>query len=330
MSDPEQIVDEKSIGVYCLANDEALEWFQAFVRSFRKFNPVLPLTVIPYNADVFKLAALRAEFNFTLMDQATAAWFDAIADRVAGQNISGGTFRKLSCFLGGYDSFMFFDSDIVVTMPFDGLMAAFDQSPYDVVYFDTDMMVFKPEFAREMMAKYNAFGFNSGAFMSRKTAISEVEILAAVASGEKIREDFACWGEQPFLNYLFQVSRCRMTHVNRLAPELTFKPKSWMPFRHDSTNGSFLDPELGRLPLIHWAGDEYPTMTRKEIFLEFRTFGMSDAERASYRREFYFRRFRKHLKHTLLKTRLFGGWLERREAASAKNTGESGPPPFPE
>lgn len=300
-------------GAYCLANDEALEWFQAFVRSFRKSNPSLPLTVIPYNSSISKLAALRTQFDFDLMEEASAARFDAIAPRVAGQNIAGGTFRKLNCFTGVFDPFFFFDSDIVVTMPLQRLMRAFEQTTYDLVYFDTDMMVFKPDFASEMMGKYDQFGFNSGAFITRKRAVDEAKILAAVSTGEAIRDQFACWGEQPFLNYLLQVSGCRMTHVNRLAPELTFKTKAWMPFKYDQEQKCFIDLERGCFPLIHWAGDEYPTMIRAEVFLQYRTLGMCETERARYRRGFYYRRFRRRLKSTMQKSPFFGRWLARRD-----------------
>lgn len=89
---------KRKTGVYCLANDHALEWFQAFVRSLRKFNPALPLTVIPYNREMSRLKALQETFRFSVMDEATASRFDAIAPRVAGQNNPGGTFRKLCCF----------------------------------------------------------------------------------------------------------------------------------------------------------------------------------------------------------------------------------------
>jgi hypothetical protein len=145
------------------------------------------------------------------------------------------------------------------------------------------------------MAKYHAFGFNSGAFMSRKTAISEDEIMAAVISGEKIRDDFAIWGEQPFLNYLFQVSHRQLTHANALLPDLTFKPKVWMPFHYSSTRKCFLDPEHGRLPFIHWAGEEYPGMMKPEVFLEYRTLGMNPSEKQKYRRRFYYLRLRHDL-----------------------------------
>jgi hypothetical protein len=104
-----------------------------------------------------------------------------------------------------------------------------------------------------------------------------------------------------------------MTHVNRLAPELTFKTKVWMPFAEDARKQQFLDPEEGVFPLIHWAGDEFPTMVRERIFLEYRTLGLSPAERAGYLRHFYYRRYRAQLKAAMKKSRWFAGWVERRD-----------------
>lgn len=300
-------------GVYCLANDDALEWFQAFVRSYRKFHAALPLTIIPYNSRMQKLQALAGQYSFSVMDENCASHFDHIAPRVAGQFISGNTFRKLACFLGEYDYFLFLDSDIVLTMALENIFADFAESTYDLVYFDTDIQIFKQDFAREMMEKYNQFGFNSGAFFARKLALNESSILSAVASGEQIRDQFDCWGEQPFFNYLCQVSHCQMTHIHRLAPQMTFKPKVWSPFIYDAQTDLYQDPERGQLPLIHWAGYEWPSMPCPEVFLKFRTLGMSITERRRYMRHFYYRRLRAALKERLIKSALFSGWLTRRD-----------------
>lgn len=216
-------------------------------------------------------------------------------------------------FLGEYDDFAFFDSDIAVLMDYEDLFEAFQNAPYDLVYFDTDLLVFKLPFARKMMAEYNAFGFNSGAFLSRKTAITEDQILAAVVTGEKIRDDFAIWGEQPFINYLFQVSRCRLTHANALAPELTFKTKSWIPSHYDATTGHLVDVESGRFPFFHWANEEYPTMRKPEIFLQYRTSGMAPTEKRSYLWQFYYRRLRAKSKAFLRQAGIFGTLLEKRD-----------------
>lgn len=296
---------QKKIGVYCLANDEALEWFQAFVRSLRKHDPLLPLTVIPYNTSMAGLKALQTQFNFSVMDEAAASRFDAIAGRVAGKHIAGGTFRKLNCFFGKYDSFFFLDSDIAVTCSLMPFLQAFESAACDFVYFDSDIsMSYTPDFACRMQAEYGSPGFTSGTFIARRGCVTEAEIMAAVESGEKVRDFFSIWGEQPFLNYLFDVTRRRKLPGEALVPGITDLPSA-MDFRHDAANDIYVDPKGRLIPFIHWAGNEYPTMVRPEVFLRFRTLGLTDAERRQYHWIFFYRRFRRKLKERLLGFKLF-------------------------
>ncbi len=303
---------QDKIGVYCLASDEVLEWFQAFVRSLRKHDPSLPLTVVPYNSSVTRLKALQASFSFKMMDEVAATRFDAIAHRVAGQRIAGGTFRKLSCFFGEYDTFLFLDSDIVVTRSVEPFLKACEKVACDFVYFDSDIsMAYTPEFARKMAAEYGSPGFTSGTFIARRGTVTEMEIMAAVDSGEKIRDNFSIWGEQPFFNYLLDVTRRRKIPANMLVPGITDLPSA-MDFSHDSKRDEYVDAKGRQIPFIHWAGSEYPTMVRPEVFLRHRTLGMGGWERMSYRLTFYYRRFRSNLKGVLLGSKWFKSLLERR------------------
>jgi hypothetical protein len=304
----------RKIGVYCLANDVALEWFEAMVRSLRKYDPTLPLTVIPYNDSIARLKTLQPEFGFSIMDESAYTRFDAIADRVAGQHIAGGTFRKLSCYLGEYETFLFLDSDIVVTRSLQPFFNAFETANCDFVYFDTDMsMAYTPDFAGKMMAEYGAVGFNSGAFIARRGGFSEAEIMAVVASGEKIRDCFPIWGEQPFLNYLVDVTRHRKLAASALVAGTADKPWARIPLRRDADGEGYVDAEGHPMPFIHWAGCEWPTMFRPDIFLRYRTLGMGWKQRTGYRLNFYYRRFRRQLKDAFEKSRWLAGWVARRE-----------------
>jgi hypothetical protein len=301
-------------GVYCLANDAAGEWFEAFVRSLRKYNPTLPLTVLPYDSAITRLKNLQAQYHFDVMPEPDCTRFDAIAHRVAGQRLPGGTFRKLCCFFGTYDNFLFLDSDIVVAQPLRPFFDAFEKTAADFVYFDTDMtMVYTPEFARQMVAEYDSAGFNSGAFIARRGCFSVPEILAAVEAGEKIRDHFSIWGEQPFFNYLVDISRRRKQSAAGLLPGTTDKPWARVDFRYAADRDQYLDPAGRPMPFIHWAGCEWPTMYRPDIFLRFRTLGMRSGERWKYIGNFYYRRFRAQLKAHLKNSRFLSGWLARRE-----------------
>jgi hypothetical protein len=95
---------------------------------------------------------------------------------------------------------------------------------------------------------------------------------------------------------------------------MTFKPKVWSPFNYDVQAELYQDPERGQLPLIHWAGYEWPTMPCPEVFLKFRTLGLSITERRRYIRYFYYRRFRAVLKERMKKSSFFSGWMTRRDS----------------
>ncbi len=248
------------------------------------------------------------------MPEAEAARFDGIAHRVAGQRIAGGTFRKLCTFFGEYETFLFLDSDIVVTQSLKPFFAAFEKSATDFVYFDTDMtMVYTPDFAAKMIAEFGSAGFNSGAFLARRGCFTEAEILTAVESGEKIRDHFSIWGEQPFLNYLVDTTRRRQLPAAELVPGTTDKPWARMPFRHEDHRDLYLDAAGRGMPFIHWPGCEWPTMFRPEVFLRHRTLGMNGWERLAYRVNFYYRRFRANLKQALKCNPLLAGWVKRRD-----------------
>lgn len=314
MPAPVQPAKNLKNGVYCLANDEVLEWFQAFVRSFRHFNPELPLTVIPYNHSVKRLKDLESQFNFTVMSESAAAMFDGIAERVAGQRVGAGTLRKLCCFTGEYDTFFFLDSDIVVTMCFDRLFQAFEQASFDFVYFDTDITkVYKLEYARKMLSEYHSPGFNSGAFISRRASVIESEIMVAVESGGKVRDNFSLWGDQPFLNYLMDVNRRRMAHAYLLLPEITITPHGRIPVIYNPQTDQYLDTTDRLMPFVHWPGSEYPTMINPGLFLKFRMLGMTGWERLVYQWEFYYRRTRRQVRNAMEKSALFSGWVARRD-----------------
>jgi hypothetical protein len=301
------------VGVYCLANDEVLEWFQGFVRSLRKHEPGLPLTVIPYNASYSKLLALRSQFNFEVMSEAAFTRFDSIASRVAGQRIAGGTFRKLCCFFGEYETFLFLDSDIVVTGKLDMFLNTFDGAAADLVYFDSDItMAYTPEFGRRMAAEYGSPGFTSGSWIARRGCFTEAEIMSVVESGEKIRDQFSIWGEQPFFNYLFDVTRRRKIPSWTFDPHLVHEPSA-RDIRYNSKDDAYHDSRGRRIPFIHWAGCEWPTMFRPEIFLRHRTLGMGSLEKLVYVLNFYYRRFRRNLKDVMHRSPWFANWVKRRD-----------------
>jgi len=293
------------LGVYCLANDSVIEWFEAFVRSFRKSNPILPLTVIPYDKSVLRLNLLKGPFNFDIMDESECSRFDSLALKIRGGTKGAGMFRKYACFFGGYDQFIFLDSDIVVLSSLDYVLQAFANSSYDFLYFDSDMtMVYKPDFAVRMVAVYGSQGFNAGAFVSHKRAISELELFGIAESAREMNENFVTGCvDQPVLNYVFDILKRRVAHVTGVLPDVAISCWARTPFHYERKIDMAVDNQRKRVPFIHWAGCVYPSMVRKELFLRWRTADLSFVDCCYVSIKFHYNRGRTTLAQTLKKWR---------------------------
>ncbi len=302
-------------GVYCLANDTVIEWFEAFIRSYPLQNAGLPLTVIPFNENIPRLKALQKRFRFEMLEETDCRRFDGLAQAVLGTDRLAGAYRKFACFFGPYDEFLFLDSDVVVLTPLQRLFDAYNGADYDLVYFDFDMeMAYTPEFAARMLADHGSQGINTGAFLSRKGVLTEADLWSLAGEAAKVRAGLIAGVlEQSFFNLVFDVQRRRLTGMDKLLPELA--PKVWarQPFHYDRQHRIATNPDGKILPFIHWPGCGYPMMVRPEIFLEYRTLGMSGMERTRYLCEFYYRRLRRQWKYRLQKSRWVSGWVARRE-----------------
>jgi len=281
-------------GVYTLANNVTIEWFQAFIRSFRRANPTLPLTVIPYDTSISQLQALTKKHQFTIMEESECRRFDALEAVVMGENQKAPMFRKWACFFGRYTDFIFLDSDIIVTSALDEILDAFSTTSYDFLYFDAHLgAVYTPEAAPEMASKYGSVGFNAGAFASRKGTISYDELVEISQKAARDRNKFIIeQGDQPFLNYVFDTSRRRTICIDQVLPKFAAFAWARLPFTYDWKTNVAINSEGKIMPFIHWAGCVYPTMVRPEIFLRYRTSGFSFPARMRYYRVFYFRRYR--------------------------------------
>ena len=302
MSVPEKTIAGKKVGVYCLANDVVIEWFEAFIRSYQLQNATLPLTVIPFDKNISRLKSLQARFPFEILDEAKCRHFDSLANQVMGTNRLAGTYRKFAGFFGAYDEFLFLDSDIVVLTPLSRLLEAFSKTDQAFIYFEYQMdMVYGLALASRMIADYGSHGFNSGAYLSRKGAIHEADLWSLADKAAAVRDGLLPDVlEQSFFNFVLDVSRVRMAGINKLLPELASMATARQPLAYDHQKRTATTPDGKILPFIHWPGCGYPTMVRPEIFLYYRTLGMTAGERFNYLRQFYYLRWRRNLKRWLL------------------------------
>jgi hypothetical protein len=299
-------------GIYCLANDRVLEWFHALLHSYQLTNAVLPLVVIPYDRAVSHLRELAGKYNFTILEESACAKFDSLAVKIMGDPTGAGMFRKWAAFVDNqFDEFIFLDADIVMLEPLDQILDVFSKAPCDLVYFDTCMeWVYRPECAAEMVTRYQSPGMNAGAFVSRRNLITDEEIFATAELAARDRIKFvAGQRDQPFFNYVFDVSRRRRLNLTQLLPhmapfESVRQVLDWNPGTRKAR-----DAQGRTVPFLHWPGCNYPRILRKEIFLHFRLLGLSPVAHLSFLIKFHPARAAAILRFNLL--RLKGLWLDR-------------------
>lgn len=313
-------------GVYCLANDRVLEWFQMFVRSFRHFNPDLPLTVIPYDCVIDQLAQLAPQYNFRVLSEAAAAEFDPLEGIIKKIHKNKHIFRKWGTFFGEYDEFLYVDADVAVTGSLERIFAAFGKSEADFVYFDTDINeVYLPQFVEAMRAKYNSPGFNAGVYLSRKGVVTREQLWQKAEEGAGALHMFIPrLGDQPFLNWVMDTLQRRMVRIHNLCPgyaatiwaqssEFHVRWRGWLGFFTPQNPFTYFNSRRGwwlgifarkspliytlnhwqgcvlklPIPFVHWAGCGFPTMVQPEVFLHYRLLGVSPEEQIRYRQEFF-------------------------------------------
>src|SRR5262250_2265729 len=102
-----------SKGIYFLANNQVLDLAVAFLNSFRRFNPDTPLCLIPFDDNVDQITTLRSKYHFsTYRDSSVLRECDEISLRF--HNSTMGHYRKLACWKGEFEQFIYIDVDTVV------------------------------------------------------------------------------------------------------------------------------------------------------------------------------------------------------------------------
>src|SRR5262245_12241805 len=100
-------------GVYFLANDRILDVAISFLNSFRVYNPITALCLVPYGDDIEQLISLRERYNFTVWNDAPALrWCDEVSRAFHGCIV--GQYRKLAMWDGPFERFVYIDCDTVV------------------------------------------------------------------------------------------------------------------------------------------------------------------------------------------------------------------------
>lgn len=285
-------------GAYFIANDTVLDLTIAFLNSFRRSNPTLPLCLVPFNQSFDQVAKLQREYDFSIStDEACFRRCDAIAEKFHGRTL--GHYRKLATWQGPFDEFVYVDVDTVVLEPLEPLfrfLTEFDfMTSHGYVPWILKFVWHESIFTtRRLTHQQITFATNTGFIISRRNALTigeaEMKLQAALELAPHMALD--CM-EQPFLNYLI------VTAGKRYSSLLTLLSKD--PSRRDIPLERWGGMELGgrteagriltdkeKILLVHWAGlgSQAPlgTMPNQAFWDYYRTLERPAALAAAQRR----------------------------------------------
>ncbi|MCF8297444.1 MAG: hypothetical protein K9J13_07890 [Saprospiraceae bacterium] len=257
--------NNKTRGVYFVANDLVIDLTIAFLNSFRKFNPTISLCLIPFKDDIEEISKLKEKFNFSIYSDAEFLdYCDNISLKFHHKII--GHYRKLAIWQGPFDEFVYIDIDTLVLKNIDFVFPLL--SEYDFITSFSNLPSIRQWVWKDSIYKINAlseeqinYGANTGFIVSKKNNISKDDIEKSLAGAMELSYymEFSCM-EQPFLNYLIVTSNKAHTSLYKLLDSKIY-PENYVEFwagRHKKflmKNMQTVQDEIVRdIFLIHWAG----------------------------------------------------------------------------
>lgn len=252
-------------GIYFVANDSVIEISIAFLNSFRKYNPEIPLCLIPFGSDLDQLSKLQKKYNFSVYtDPAVLSFCDDISRQFHGKIM--GHYRKLAIWLGPFDEFVYIDIDMLVLKNIDFAFRLLDQ--YDFITSSSNVSssekwvwkesIYKADVLSQEQIKYAA---NTGFIVSKKNVITIDDINTKLPSAMQLKNhmELRC-KDQPFINYLIVTSDKRYTSLVMLLDTALY-PENYIEYWAGNKKIALMKNmrtkikgKLYDIFLIHWAG----------------------------------------------------------------------------
>lgn len=224
-------------GIYILANDVVFDQLVALLNSIEmNISPEIPICIIPYNDRLDKVrseiatrpqvslfenqASIERWESFAAQvwkshDRAQQAWSERQLPEVYRVEMH----RKLCCFDGEFDRFVYFDADTLALSPLDPIFQKLEQYDWvtnDYQYSSDVKYIFdSPELSKVFDAEtLKAKIFCAGWFASKKDIFTDEilrSLLTSLHSGEV--DLLALWGtDQSLMNYM--VLRSGISYYN--------------------------------------------------------------------------------------------------------------------
>jgi len=253
-------------GVYFIANDRIIDLAIAFLNSFRKYNPSIPLCLIPYNSAYSELGNLQEKYNFTIFtnkeallecDEASSRFHDHVV----------GQYRKIAMWEGEFSEFVYIDVDTVVL---GNIEFAFEYlNDYAIVVSQSNdpglrEWVWKDTIYQtgKLSLEQIEFSANTGFICSKQGKIPRAALRDKLNAAVELAPhmELSCT-EQPLLNYLIVTSGLRITSLGVLRQKYRETPTEvWAGSKAITIIKGRAFQRWPEAPifLMHWAGKWQP------------------------------------------------------------------------
>jgi hypothetical protein len=267
-------------GIYLLANDRFLQWTRALLNSLEFFEPDLPLTLIPYDGNAARVAALvGAHGHAVFANENLLASLDDLAIGSFGPRPGWvGAYRKFAAFSGPYARFLVLDADIVVT---GSLLGVFDRLGPDCQLYAAQHTstadAWREGALRVDAERTGRQPYNSGIWAGMQGGMNLEGLRSLATEARQVRDQFASRGDQSFFNFCIDRFRlpARAWHEDATGPLC-----AWAG---DLPAGPGPRPLPARTAAVHWAGYRLsPLMPRRRLWLHHRLSGVGSVGRAAY------------------------------------------------
>ncbi len=275
--------DQPTYGVYFSANDAVYDWVIAFLNSYRRFNPDLPLYLIPFDDECDRLLGVQSEYDFKVYTDSAFERLEAIGKAFElghSPGVGPHWFRRYAAFWGPLDEFMYLDARQIVLADLEPFVTAPREYGFEFMHYDCALdQVYEPgPFRRDMLRENRARGFNSGRWAAQKRLFSMDEFEELAEEALQIRDQLNPRNtDQAFINYCCDTKPVQYGHFAELMGGICQQGWANQPgsvYEQDQRyylwNYGGLDHKK-QLFLLHWAGiSEGPTMPERKWFLRFR------------------------------------------------------------
>lgn len=250
-----------SRGIYILANDRVIDNAIALLNSIRAYDADSPIVMIPYNnqyqaiADIITNSyGVKIYEDLQLLEK-----IDDLVKQTCGDNLLDrpNLLRKLACWFGPFDEFLYIDTDIVVFEKIIENLNYLENNDFiccDYQYTGGIKQVFTPKITEIFSEDELKDVFNSGFWGSKKNLITQQDLQNTFEFCASHPEYFYVLNsDQTILNYLVLKRMSRRFNIVR---ENGKGPGNWAGSPHFKQEGyKLVDPKVNQpLKFVHWAG----------------------------------------------------------------------------